>query len=162
MFDNTYFLSNVIRHICFRDNYQIELSGCLNANIDSVIIPDVACLGYHDTYGGGKPDTFLNIKDDVLVSNFVDSRRRSLGLDSGTVFLDMADMAFGVGQGCNSAAVFANYKWYTDKKAVDYEYKLGNGTIIHRGRASIKDKGIASYIKHFMRLMSSIDISSYN
>ena len=161
MFKNTYYLSNVICRLCFKDNYQIELSGCLNANIVSGAIPDVACLGYHDTYGAGKPDMFLNLKGDALVSHFVNSRRRRLGLESSSEFLNMVDLSFGVGQGGNSVAVFANYKWYSDRKTVDYEYKLGDGTVICKGRASIKDMGVASYIKHFMRTMASVDISPY-
>ena len=167
MSENTYYLSNAIRRICFRDNYQIELSGYYNAYIASGIAIDIECRGYHDTYGAGKSDAFINIAGDVLLGRFVDSRRKSLGLDASTVFLDMADLAFGISQNPfeigqrGGLAVFANYKWYTNRKTVDYEYRLGNGTIIHRGRASIKDKGIASYIKHFTRTISSIDISPY-
>lgn len=154
MFSNTFYLANISQHLCFRDNYSIEMFGCLNADIDSSFLPNVKCINYQDTYGVGNPD--INMIDDALVVDFVDNRRKILGLSPSTVFLKMADMSFGVGQGCNSVAVFANYSWYTDKKTVNYEYKLGDGTVIQKGIAAIKDKYIKSYIKHFMK---NIDIS---
>ena len=166
MIEKTYCLYTLEYFMCLMDGYNpyhIKFNGKpINGVVTSKNMPFVRLESIGGTSGDNNVAVLnINMLDKAALKMYSHNLCMNLGINMNSLQVESCTFVFGVAQGASSINVLAQYKWYPNRKAVSYEYTLyPSCTLIRKGDATIKDKCIESYIKHFMKLMASVDISN--
>lgn len=166
MIEKTYCLYTLEHFMCLMNGYNpyhIKFNGKpLNGVVNSKNIPPVRLESIVSTSGDSDVAVLnINMLDKAAFKRYSCNLCTNLGVGIDSLQVERCTFVFGVAQGTSSVNILARYQWYPNKKSVSYEYALyPDYALIRKGDAAIKDKCAVSFIKHFMRIMASVNISN--